>query len=39
MECAIGCAKCYKNKTDSEYGVLSADKMCKRIVIKWDIFL
>ena len=30
IECAIGCAKCYKNKTDSEYGILSADKMCKR---------
>ena len=30
IQCAIGCAKCYKNKTNSNYGILSADKMCKR---------
>ena len=30
LNCAIGCAKCYKNTTDPIYGVLSADKMCKR---------
>ena len=29
-ECAIGCAKCFKNASDSKYGILSADKMCKR---------
>ena len=29
-ECAIGCAKCFKNSSDSKYGILSADKMCKR---------
>ena len=29
-ECAIGCAKCFKNESDSKYGILSADKMCKR---------
>ena len=29
-ECGLGCAKCYKNKTSSEYGILSADKICKR---------
>ena len=30
LNCAIGCAKCYKNTTDPIYGVLSADKMCRR---------
>ena len=29
-DCGIGCAKCYKNTTDPLYGVLSADKMCRR---------
>ena len=29
-ECAIGCAKCLKNKTTTNYGIVSADKMCKR---------
>ncbi len=30
LNCAIGCAKCYKNSSDPVYGVLSADKMCRR---------
>ena len=30
LNCAIGCAKCYKNTTDPIYGVLSADKICRR---------
>ena len=30
IECGIGCAKCFKNKTDNNLGILSADKMCKR---------
>jgi len=30
LNCAIGCAKCYKNTSDPIYGVLSADKMCRR---------
>ena len=30
LNCALGCAKCYKNTTDPIYGVLSADKMCRR---------
>ena len=38
IECAIGCAKCYKNKTNSDYGVLSADKMCKRCSHKMGYF-
>ena len=30
LNCALGCAKCYKNTTDPIFGVLSADKMCRR---------
>ena len=30
LNCALGCAKCFKNTTDHIYGVLSADKMCRR---------
>ena len=37
-QCAIGCAKCYKNKTNTNYGVLSADKMCKRCSHKMGYF-
>ena len=37
-ECALGCAKCYKNKTNSEHGILSADKMCKRCSHKMGYF-
>ena len=38
LECALGCAKCYKNKTNSEHGILSADKMCKRCSFKMGYF-
>ena len=34
IECAIGCAKCYKNQTDNNLGILSADKRCKRCSFK-----
>ena len=38
IECAIGCAKCYKNKTDTNYGIVSADKMCKRCSSKMGYY-
>lgn len=37
-ECAIGCAKCFKNISDSKYGILSADKMCKRCSFKMGYY-
>ena len=33
-ECEKGCAKCYKNGTDSNYNQISPDKRCKRCSFK-----
>ena len=38
IECAIGCAKCYKNRTNDIYGILSSNRMCKRCSHKTEFY-